>query len=62
MFVECLVHLHHLNCVEHTIVVVQYIKKTNIVDYESSDKAYIEKIIIGATKQQKILSSEVHCI
>jgi len=50
MFVECLERLHHFTCVEHTIVFVQYIKEINIVDYESLDKAYNEKIINGAKK------------
>lgn len=40
MFVECLEQFHHLTFVDHTIVVVHYIKFINIVDYESIDKTY----------------------
>ena len=39
-FVECLLHLQHFTFVDYTIVVLHYIKKIYIVDYESIDKTY----------------------
>jgi len=38
--VECLRHLHHFTFVDCTIIALHYLKKINIIDYESIEKAY----------------------